>query len=1086
MNLLTRSMQVAGAWWSQLTAHHWVQRLWPIAICASMILTVVHPLMFGAMPATDDGIAHLHRLITLDDNIRHGQIWPRYSPATVFGYGSPPFNFYSPVSLYPAEFFHLLGLSFLDALLASLIFYTFMGALGAYTLGKSWGGAIAGIGTATAMIYAPYMLYNMIHRFALAEYAALMFIPWVIWAFQQTAWQGQRRDFVLAVLFYALIVLLHNITALVSTTILVVYSLYLWWTAHNPPRVFIRLLMIGVLAAGLTAFYWLPALMEANDVQIGRIALGVIAPPDSPQFGMHFQTLAQTLDWPATADLTRLTVPVQRTLGWPSIILGLIGIGFMSYWEKQSDGLWRKLRGRIVIAGLVVVFTVFMMTKESAWLWLHIPLIKNFQLPWRWLGLASILLALLTGLGIMAVARRIPWRLGQIIWLIVSMASITLYGMPWLYRQYLPGPLASNVIEMHNYERQTEELSGVAYGDFLPRWVVQIPDSKRLEGLYAQYDIIPRLQPLPRVITVKQANWRYTGGQLTFSAKEATTLTFDWLYFPGWWAKMDGEPVDLFPTQPSGFIGIRVPEGEHTIEIGFGSTPLRLGATITSGVFLLFLMAILLFAGPIWQPADSHTSEIDLIPTSSTQWIVLTAISIGVMLFISKSLLIDNIQTPIKQARFVNGIEAGLQIPIQANFERKIDLLGYDIQSFHLTPGQTTQLTLYWQLSHGEIEEDYSTVIYLRDSEGTIIAQTDSVYPGGWPTSYWISGFHVPDYLDVTIPPGTPPGSYTLDASLFWYTNDQALDAFDKQGTPLGVTVPIGELVIERPERVSHVDDLRLEADRSLGRLDAQLTDDIRLVAANKLPDTAEVGQLFIFMAYWQAQSRPKDAHNFQILWLGKDEQVAAATPSTSLAVNYPTDQWESEDIWKGLHPLYIPGRLEAGDYTIALQLFDENEAIGARIEMGKMAVSTPPRDFQSPQMNTASDVAWENGIHLLGYDFPDQDAAQGDGLELTLYWQTETDISTSLTIFVHIYDAEGTIVVQQDRIPLSGTRPTTSWAPGEILTDRYAILIPGDTPPDCYQIRIGIYNATTRERIKLPDDSEFWVLPESLQVISR
>jgi hypothetical protein len=191
-------------------------------------------------------------------------------------------------------------------------------------------------------------------------------------------------------------------------------------------------------------------------------------------------------------------------------------------------------------------------------------------------------------------------------------------------------------------------------------------------------------------------------------------------------------------------------------------------------------------------------------------------------------------------------------------------------------------------------------------------------------------------------------------------------------------------------------------------------------------------------------------------------------------------------DAWKGIHPLYVPGRLEAGDYTVALQLFDmEDEPVGERVEIGQMAVNTPERTFDDPHMDMTADVVWSNGIRLLGYDLPESRVAQGDGLDLTLYWQSETDINTNLTTFVHIYDGHGNTVAQQDSIPLGGARPTTGWAPGEILTDRYAIFIPADVSPDRYWVRIGWYNAVTGERVFLPDRSEFWTVPQSVHVVA-
>ena len=78
-----------------------------------------------------------------------------------------------------------------------------------------------------------------------------------------------------------------------------------------------------------------------------------------------------------------------------------------------------------------------------------------------------------------------------------------------------------------------------------------------------------------------------------------------------------------------------------------------------------------------------------------------------------------------------------------------------------------------------------------------------------------------------------------------------------------------------------------------------------------------------------------------------------------------------------------------------------------------------------------------------------------------------------------------GNTVAQQDSIPLGGARPTTGWAPGEILTDPYAIFIPADVSPDRYRVRIGWYNAVTGKRVSLPGGSEFWTVPESVRIIA-
>ncbi len=93
-----------------------------------------------------------------------------------YGYGAPLFNYYAPAAMYLPLGLHRLGMSVGAAYLAGVVFYALLGATGAYLLGAGWSRrllpdlppAIAGIATAVAYTYAPYMLL----RFDLARDAA--------------------------------------------------------------------------------------------------------------------------------------------------------------------------------------------------------------------------------------------------------------------------------------------------------------------------------------------------------------------------------------------------------------------------------------------------------------------------------------------------------------------------------------------------------------------------------------------------------------------------------------------------------------------------------------------------------------------------------------------------------------------------------------------------------------------------------------------------------------------------------------------------------------------------------------------------
>jgi len=116
----------------------------------------------------------------------------------------------------------------------------------------------------------------------------------------------------------------------------------------------------------------------------------------------------------------------------------------------------------------------------------------------------------------------------------------------------------------------------------------------------------------------------------------------------------------------------------------------------------------------------------------------------------------------------------------------------------------------------------------------------------------------------------------------------------------------------------------------------------------------------------------------------------------------------------------------------------------------------------------TASGAQFTNGPRLVGYAFEPSEAAPGDVIYLTLQWSTDAALTTDYTVFTHLLWPDGQLLAGSDSQPVSGTRPTTTWAPGELILDRYALLIPPDTPPGAYAVQIGLYDLLTSARLTL------------------
>ncbi len=97
------------------------------------------------------------------------------------------------------------------------------------------------------------------------------------------------------------------------------------------------------------------------------------------------------------------------------------------------------------------------------------------------------------------------------------------------------------------------------------------------------------------------------------------------------------------------------------------------------------------------------------------------------------------------------------------------------------------------------------------------------------------------------------------------------------------------------------------------------------------------------------------------------------------------------------------------------------------------------------------------------------------DVVYLQVHWQAVTPIAQNYKIFAHLVDEAGQLIMQVDLIPQDGTRPTTTWLPGEIIEDRYRFTLrqlrTGTPVP--HQVWLGFYHEETLIRLNILGDDE-------------
>lgn len=75
-------------------------------------------------------------------------------------------------------------------------------------------------------------------------------------------------------------------------------------------------------------------------------------------------------------------------------------------------------------------------------------------------------------------------------------------------------------------------------------------------------------------------------------------------------------------------------------------------------------------------------------------------------------------------------------------------------------------------------------------------------------------------------------------------------------------------------------------------------------------------------------------------------------------------------------------------------------------------------------------------------------------------------------TLFIHVYDAAGNRIAQQDAQPFDGAYPTGLWTPGEFVRDERSFTL----PPEAHELRFGWYDPATGARLPaFKEDRSAW-----------
>lgn len=962
---------------------------WGWAASVTLVLAGTLPAVLAGFPRGADALLHAYRVWAFHASWMQGNLWPRLSPDLAWGYGYPVFHFYAPLTYALGAAWHLLGADLAWAVTGLMALAVVLGALGVGALAADLWEPRAAWLAASAYATAPYILFNVYGRAALPELWGLALWAWALWALVRAAHTPTRS--VLAVLMVALagLALAHNLTFVWGTAALL--GVWAWHVAHRSSG-WREAGVAGALGLALSAFFWVPAFTETASVQVSQLTA-----PDTLNFRYYFIGLA---------DLARFSFVFDPFLQADQIPVAFGGGLALAAGVGAGLGLAGPQRVRVAVVTVATGATVFLAVAASQPVWEAVPLLAVMQFPWRWLGPASILAAVLVG-GWVRLAVGRAWLAGALV------VGLALSGWAWTYAQTQPTPEASRA-GLLALESQGQ-MGTTATNEFLPVGVRQFP---------AQPWAGPRL--LPGQAAVRTSTESALAAMVTVQASAPLTLTWQWFYFPGWQASLNGQPWPITPSDPHGWVQVVVPPGDHTVQVAFGLTPAWQGWLGLAGLAAVLALGWFGRMRPLARQTDGAVP----VGAGWPPWSL--ALTLGVL---AARLLWGNAPSPVVSSRWDGAQVRGAATPLNITFRHEsgeaLVLAAAEGLAVTQPADAPLPLTLYWH-APAALSQRYAVSVRLRDARGHISLQLHGANPGGWDTPRWQAGGYAPDRYTLHLPLGTLPGVYEVLAVVYRVADGAVLNAQTEAGQPLGWLVPVGQVTLTAPAQpvlpTSFTPTVRL-ADPVIFGVDMPFTHTM-------------VGDLWPATLYVQ----PESARDLR-LWLAGPAQTWPLTQ-----VTLPPLAGFS---WRVPLAGLIPPEVPAGTWPVLAQL-------GARppVTLTLVHIAVPERQLQKPPWAQATSLKLGDQVALLGYN-----VSYTDTLTVQLAWQPLARLTTHYTVFVQVLSASGAVVAQVDRPPVNGTRPTTGWLSPEVVLDVYTLDVT-TLPPGSYTVQVGLYDSLTGTRL--------------------
>jgi hypothetical protein len=226
--------------------------------------------------------------------------------------------------------------------------------------------------------------------------------------------------------------------------------------------------------------------------------------------------------------------------------------------------------------GALFLFSVFMTTPLSGFLWSLLPFLQKVQFPWRWMAIISVTGAVFAVPGIVSAAEAMK-RSRNV--LIPAGLGLVLLGFAFMAAFVVKQAV---FVPKDDFEKQSASIGGSpSYEGWWPVWA-QTPALARKEGV-----TVPGRQ-------WSIEYWNPADRRFEVAAGEAAEAEIAAFYYPHWSAEVNNLPATVNPT-PDGLIAIPIPAETAIVRLKFREPALNRAAFyISAAGWIIMLIGLII------------------------------------------------------------------------------------------------------------------------------------------------------------------------------------------------------------------------------------------------------------------------------------------------------------------------------------------------------------------------------------------------------------------------------------------------------------------------------------------------------------